>query len=317
MKRKNLSKKKRLKKLLSTSATGLVLLSTLTQPVVSLANTVEETKESEKKTVSSNEQSPIENPVNALENTISSSSNTEGTVEKSNQTVETKESEVKKQQEVEETKESEEKTQQEVQGRAVTTDVIQYLMETKIYTDAMLTTVRPTLMQADIDSVRSETQKLPDGETKTQYLSKLDQAYNQLQEITLRSDVGETFATINVTLNKLILRTTGKRPSSYGTFMVSQLKIIRGGREILRRDIRANDNLSNEQLEYTLQNGDQVEIFIHDPRNGVLMNHDKLNPNNNNNNNNSVLNFLASYTIIDGLLVLQDKYNEIVNTVRN
>ncbi|MGN8981701.1 immunoglobulin-like domain-containing protein [Enterococcus villorum] len=311
MKRKNLSKKKRLKKLLSTSATGLVLLSTLTQPVVSLANTVEETKESEKKTVSSNEQSPIENPVNALEKTISSSSNTEATVEKADQTVETKEA---NKQEVEETKESEEKTQQEVQGRAVTPDVIQYLMETKIYTDANLTTVRPTLMQADIDSVRAEIQKLPDGETKTQYLSKLDQAFNQLQEFTLRSDVGETFATVNVTPNKLILRTTGRRPSSYGTFLVSQLKIIRGGREILRRDILANDNLSVEQLEYTLQNGDKVEIFIHDPLDGVLMNHDKLNPNH---NNNSLLNFVARYTIVDGLLVLQDKYNEIVNTVRS
>jgi site-specific DNA-adenine methylase len=171
-----------------------------------------------------------------------------------------------------------------------------------------------SVMQADIDSVRAEIQKLPDGESKTQYLSKLDQAFNQLQELTLRSDVGETFATINVTPNKLILRTTGKRPSSYGTFLVSQLKIIRGGREILRRDIRANDNLSNEQLEYTLQNGDKVEIFIHDPRNGVLTNHDKLNPNH---NNNSLLNFVARYTIVDGLLVLQDKYNEVVNAVRN
>ncbi|HFC9356984.1 TPA: toxin Cry1Ac domain D-VI-related protein, partial [Enterococcus hirae] len=171
MKRKNLSKKKRLKKLLSTSATGLVLLSTLTQPVVSLANTVEETKESEKKTVSSNEQSPIENPVNALEKTISSSSNTEATVEKADQTVETKE--VNKQNEV---------------VNAVRS----------LYEDEAQTIVKKTLLQTEIDSAREKVNALPDGEEKTRLVEKIDQAYNGLQEIQLKGYYDRLFSRITV-----------------------------------------------------------------------------------------------------------------------
>ncbi|HGF7841324.1 TPA: toxin Cry1Ac domain D-VI-related protein, partial [Enterococcus hirae] len=268
MKRKNLSKKKRLKKLLSTSATGLVLLSTLTQPVVSLANTVEETKESEKKTVSSNEQSPIENPVNALEKTISSSSNTEATVEKADQTVETKE--VNKQNEV---------------VNAVRS----------LYEDEAQTIVKKTLLQTEIDSAREKVNALPDGEEKTRLVEKIDQAYNGLQEIQLKGYYDRLFSRITVTNGKLLIRTEEGRPHQYIEDNYAEIDIRRGEQSVYRLSYYGNEVYTQGTEEINIQDGDIVTVMKKEAtKERMTVNHPELKPNNDGN---------YTYIVQDGLLI--------------
>ncbi|MEB7518910.1 hypothetical protein, partial [Enterococcus hirae] len=74
-----------------------------------------------------------------------------------------------------------------------------------------------TIMQKDIDQVKTQVNRLPESPQKQALLQKLTNAFNQLQELSLRGLGDGIFATLDVTHGIATLRTNARQPHAYFT----------------------------------------------------------------------------------------------------
>ncbi|WP_225600196.1 putative mucin/carbohydrate-binding domain-containing protein [Enterococcus faecalis] len=142
--------------------------------------------------------------------------------------------------------------------------------------------IKNTIQQKDIDNSKKLVENLPPSKEKDMLLAKLEEAYNQLFEITLSGFTDRKFAVLNVSNGKAILRINGGTPHSYFNDVYASIKIERNSNIIYEKLFIGNVNISSIEEQIDLIEGDKITVTHQESSgNRFLSNHLELKPNNN------------------------------------
>ena len=157
------------------------------------------------------------------------------------------------------------------------------------------TLIKPTIMQKDIDHATKQVKTLPDSPQKQALLQKLTNAFNQLQELSLKGLGNWLFATLDVTHGIATLRTNAGQPHAYFTGQYAHITIKHGNNIIFDKDYIGNINQQAKVNTIHLQDGDTVTITHKEAGTRFIVNHPDLKSNNSG---------TYTYTVQHGMLVL-------------
>lgn len=144
--------------------------------------------------------------------------------------------------------------------------------------------IKSDIMQKDIDYAKKYVDALPESQEKSALLTKLENAYNQLQEFTFRGLGDWTFATLDVANEQATIRINSGKPHSYISYQYASISITRQEKEIYNKVFIGDKNYSYEINRVSLETGDLVtikHIEANDTR--LAVNHSYLKNNRNGN----------------------------------
>ncbi|PCE02221.1 viral enhancin protein [Enterococcus hirae] len=144
--------------------------------------------------------------------------------------------------------------------------------------------IKSDIMQKDIDYAKKYVDALPESQEKSALLTKLENAYNQLQEFTFRGLGDWTFATLDVANEQATIRINSGKPHSYISYQYASISITRQEKEIYNKVFIGDKNYSSEINRVSLETGDLVtikHIEANDTR--LAVNHSYLKNNRNGN----------------------------------
>lgn len=120
--------------------------------------------------------------------------------------------------------------------------------------------IKNTLMQSDINQVKSQVNKLPNSSEKKQLLKKIDVAFNQLQEFSFKGLGNWEFARLDVASGVATIRTYSGTPHSYFNDCYACIIIKRYGSTILDKKYIGNQNYPSKIESVELKDGDEIMI---------------------------------------------------------
>ena len=157
--------------------------------------------------------------------------------------------------------------------------------------------IKSNIMKQNIDNAKKYVDALPESGEKIALLSKLKEAYNQLQEFTFRGLGDWTFATFDVANGMATIRINSGKPHVYFEDQYASISITRNGSVIYDKKFIGNQHYSSEMNTISLENGDLISITHKEPNDiRLAVNHSYLK------NNNGTGTY--SYQVEDGLLKL-------------
>ncbi len=170
-------------------------------------------------------------------------------------------------------------------NRTITVDLTSYLKEASAAVNQLFdpnndTLIKPTIMQKDIDQVKTQVNALPESPQKQALLQKLTNAFNQLQELSLSGLGDSVFATLDVTHGIATLRTNAGEPHSYFTGQYAHITIKHGNNIIFDKDYIGNLYQQAKVDTIHLQDGDTVIVTHKEASSRFTVNHPDLKPNN-------------------------------------
>lgn len=157
------------------------------------------------------------------------------------------------------------------------------------------TTIKPSIMQKDIEAAKAKVEALPASPQKQQLLEKITSAFNQLQEFTFQGLGSWNFATLDVTHGVATLRTNAGQPHAYFDSLYASILIKRGKDIVFEKEYIGNQNYPAATNTIHLKDGDTVTIVHKEPGSRFVVNHSDLKPNHSG---------TYTYTVQNGMLVL-------------
>lgn len=156
-------------------------------------------------------------------------------------------------------------------------------------------TIKPSIMQKDIEAAKAKVEALPASSQKQQLLEKITSAFNQLQEFTFQGLGSWNFATLDVTHGVATLRTNAGQPHAYFDSLYASILIKRGKDIVFEKEYIGNQNYPAATNTINLKDGDTVTIVHKEAGSRFVVNHPDLKPNNSG---------TYTYTVQNGMLVL-------------
>lgn len=141
------------------------------------------------------------------------------------------------------------------------------------------TKIKPTIMQKDIDNVKKQVNELPENDQKQKLLKKLDQAFNQLQELTFKGIGDWVFANFDVANSVGTLRTYKGKPHYYISDLYASIAIARDGKNIFTKEYIGTQNNPEQTQTIELKEGDTLTITTREAHR-FFTNHPDLKDNN-------------------------------------
>lgn len=142
--------------------------------------------------------------------------------------------------------------------------------------------IKPEIMQKDIDCAKKYVDALPESKEKSALLTKVENAYNQLQEFTFRGLGDWTFATFDVTNGLATVRINSGKPHVYFAERYASISITRNGKIIYSKEFIGDKNYSSETNTISLETGDVINITHSEATNiRLAVNHSYLKNNEN------------------------------------
>lgn len=191
----------------------------------------------------------------------------------------------------------------------ITVDLTSYLKEATQAVNQLFateTTIKPSIMQNNIDSAKKLVNALPESDQKQQLLQKLTSAYNQLQEFTLKGLSDRTFATLDVADSVATVRTYAGQPHYYFDDRYASITIRRNDRIILDKYYIGSEDFPSQVDTVNLQDGDKVTITHREAnQTRFIVNHPDLKPNDSG----------TYYYIVQGGRLVYDYVTPVANTV--
>lgn len=184
----------------------------------------------------------------------------------------------------------------------ITISLVNYLKEAteavnQLFQDNNSQKIKTDLIQTTIDQAKKKVTALPESSEKQALLTRLDNAFNQLQEFTFRGLGNWTFATFNVASGVATIRTNKGTPHSYFNDRYASITISRNNKTIYQKEYIGDRHYDAKTDTVTLSEGDQVTV-THREANAtrLAINHENL-------KNNTKGTY--HYDVKDGQLVLK------------
>lgn len=129
-----------------------------------------------------------------------------------------------------------------------------------LYQEQDKSKIKPEIMQKDIDEVRKMVNNLPSSDEKNNLLSKLENAFSQLQEITFGGISNRHFATLDVSNSLATIRTNSGVPHNYFSDVYASIEINRGDTQLYKKDFIGTHSLEKKTETIDLQEGDTLTL---------------------------------------------------------
>ncbi|MGX7174154.1 toxin Cry1Ac domain D-VI-related protein, partial [Enterococcus ratti] len=139
------------------------------------------------------------------------------------------------------------------------------------------TKIKTNLMQKDLDQVKQKVTALPDSSQKQALLTKLDQAFNQLQEFTFRGLGNSHFASFDVINGVATVRTNAGQPHCYFNDRYASITIERNNQTVYQKEYIGDHNYATATDTINLREGDLVTVTHREPNDiRLAINHANL-----------------------------------------